>query len=165
MPLIGPTPYAVDTTRAIKFLEAQDHRNVITYADLDEGMGFDVRENRHNLATAIKYMERVHERHFIVVRRVGIKEAEPSETATYLDNGRRYIGRKARRLVKTARTIDASGMSGTELQSFAANTYLLDRLAKDTHHEGHKRIAAKIGDIKQLPNLGQIAKMVNGGMN
>ena len=25
--------------------------------------------------------------------------------------------------------------------------------------------AAKIGDIKQLPNLGQIAKMVNGGMN
>ena len=163
MTLAGPTPYAVDTTKAIKFLEAQDHRNIITYTSLSDGMGFDVQEHRWNLNAAIRYMERMHGRHFIIIRNVGLKEAEANESAAFIDSGRRGIGRRARRLVKTAATIDVSGMEGTEIQSLAANAYLLHHMAKDAHHEGHKRITSRLrSDMKELPTASQIAKMMNG---
>ena len=163
MTLSGPTPYAVDTTKAIKYLESLDHSEVITYATLEREMGFDVRLHRHNLASAFRYMVRMHNRHFIVIRSVGIKAAEPVESAAYIDGGRRHIGRKARRLGKTAATLDVSGMEGTAIQSLAANVYLLHHMAKDAHHEGHKRITSRLSDdMKELPNADQIAKMMNG---
>ena len=161
MMLAGPTAYAVNTTKAIQFLESQDHNDVIPYATLDREMGFDVRKHRHNLAAARRYMIRAHGRHFIILPSVGIKGAEPTETAAHIDGGRLSIGRKARRLVKTAATVDASNMDGTEIQSFAANVYLLHHMGKDAHHASYKRITAKLGnELKELPTADQIAKMM-----
>ena len=79
---------------------------------------------------------------------------------TVLDRGRQAIGRKARKLVKTAATVDGSDMSSEDLTDYAANVYVLSRMGKQARYEGVKQIAATIGTVKQLPSLEQITKMV-----
>lgn len=146
---------SADTLATIDRLKQTEIDEVVTYADLESALGFDIRTRRWILSSAMNRLLVDERMKFAVVRNVGVKRLSEAEASEVMPHKIAKVRNSARRAKKFGQRVDVMQLPKEKRAAHAANLSLAHMIeASCSTKSRQKLIAAASSDVKSASVLG-----------
>ena len=142
---------SVEAFLCIDLLDKLAEEEVITYKQIEEKLGLDVRKRRHIYNTAFRHLLKENGKRFAVEKKVGIRRLSPPQIIDHAQAGRgranRILRRERKKLVLGIR--DAAELEKADLERYNVQRSILEMLCAASNSKAEKKVEAITGETNR----------------
>lgn len=139
-----------DTIFLLERLRQTPAGAVVSYADLSEVVGYDIRERRHRLATAVRKARNDHGLVFSAVHGVGLRRDTDPEIIVSSVAARRRIRKAARVHLKKLSVVEFAALEAADKVRHCAEASLFAATVHAASEATARKIAGRMADTPQV---------------